>query len=140
MGDNAMDTTNMNFTDYSNYPGYMTVDYSQLIQTYYSDVTYLVDILQKITGTYTALVGSADGFNRIALAKKGDIEDAIDRAEALGKVIDNIIDMLETQVILYANYARIKNEYITNNLPHTEIIKSDIEHHIKHEHHEHHDD
>jgi hypothetical protein len=118
----------------------MTVDYSQLIQTYYSDVTYLVDILQKLTGTYTALVGSADGFNRIALAKKGDIEDAIDRAEALGKIIDNVIDTLETQVSLYMNYARIKNEFIMNNLPHNEMIKSDIEHHIKHEHHEHHED
>lgn len=135
-----MDTSGMNFSDLSGSPGYMAVDYSQLIQTYYTDVTYLVDILTKLTGTYNALVGSADGFNRIALAKKGDIEDAIDRAEDLGKVIDNIIDMLETQVLLYMNYARIKNEFIMNNLPHNEIIKSDIEHHIKHEHHEHHDD
>lgn len=134
-----MDTTGMNFADPFGNPGYVTVDYSQLIQKYYSDLTYIVDILAKLTGTYNVLINSAEGFNRIALAKKGNIEDTIDRAEALGKVIDMIIDALKEQAIIYMNYARIKDDFILNNLPHNEIIKSDIEHHIKHEHHEHHD-
>lgn len=134
-----MDTTGMNYSGYSDYPGYMTVDYSQLIQTYYSDLTYILDMLVKLTGTYSALINSADGLNRISFSKRGDIEDAVDRTVALGKVIDTVIDMLEDQTVLYLNYSRIKNQFIMNNLPHNEIIKSDIEHHIKHEHHEHSD-
>lgn len=122
--------------DFSGYSGYTTTDYSQLIQTYYTDLSYLADLLAKLTGTYNLLIGSADGFNKIALAKRSDIEDSIDRAEDLGKIIDKIIDALEVQTILYINYSKIKGDFITNNLPFNDIIKSDVEHHIKHEHHD----
>lgn len=136
-----MDTSSggMNFGNMMDYSGYMTVDYSQLIQSYYSDVTYLSDLLAKLSGTYNLLINTADGFNRNSFAKRSDVEDAVDRAHDLGKIIDTVIDMLEEQIVIYMNYARIKSEYILNNLPHTEIIKSEIEHHIKHEHHEHSD-
>lgn len=135
-----MDLTNAGYTGY---PGYATTDYSSLIQTYYTDLSYLADLLAKLTGTYNLLIGSADGFNKIALAKKGDVEDAIDRAEDLGKIIDRVIDALETQTILYINYSKTKGDFIVNNLSFNDIIKSEVHHHIKHEHHddqEHHDD
>ena len=122
--------------DYSGNSGYTTTDYSQLIQTYYTDLSYLADLLAKLTGTYNLLISSADGFNKIALAKRSDIEDAIDRAEDFGKIIDKIIDAIEVQTILYINYAKIKGDFITNNLPFNDIIKADVEHHIKHEHHD----
>lgn len=135
-----MDGSNMNFGDYSNYPGYMTSDYSSLIQTYYTDLTYLADLLAKLSGTYNALIVSADGINRICMAKKDDIEDALERSHDVGKIIDHIIDLFRAQLVLYENYANMKSDFIINNLPINEVIKSDIEHHIKHEHHEDHHD
>lgn len=134
-----MDNSKLNFEEFANNPGYTTIDYSQLVQTYYSDLTYLADLLAKLVGTYSVLISSADGENRIALAKKSDIEHTLDRADDVGKIIERIIDLFDEQLVLYENYARMKSEFIIQNLPIGEIIKSDIDHHIKHEHHEHHD-
>ncbi|HBM74741.1 MAG TPA: hypothetical protein DD429_04205 [Clostridiaceae bacterium] len=64
-----MDSSKLNFGDYVNSQEYMTPDYSQLIQTYYTDVTYLVDLLVKLAGVYNVLINSADVLNRIALGK-----------------------------------------------------------------------
>jgi hypothetical protein len=132
----AMDSSKLNFGDYVNSQEYMTPDYSQLIQTYYTDVTYLVDLLAKLAGVYNVLINSADVLNRIALAKKNDIKDALERVDELGRMIDEITDLLNAQIIIYENYARLKGDFIVNKLPFSDIIKSDIEHHIKHEHHE----
>ena len=131
-----MDSSKLNFGDYVNSQEYMTPDYSQLIQTYYTDVTYLVDLLAKLAGVYNVLINSADVLNRIALAKKNDIKDALERVDELGRMIDEITDLLNAQIIIYENYARLKGDFIVNKLPFSDIIKSDIEHHIKHEHHE----
>ncbi|MDI6617755.1 MAG: hypothetical protein QME45_03635 [Clostridiales bacterium] len=127
-------STGNNFADIVN-PGYITEDYTQLVQTYYSDQTYLADLLAKLAGTYNVLVNSADVINKIALSKKSDIDDALDRADDVGKLMDKVINMLEIQTKLYAGYIKMKNDFIMNNLPFNEIIKSDIDHHIKHEHH-----
>ncbi len=131
-----MDSSKLNFGDYVNSQEYMTPDYSQLIQTYYTDVTYLVDLLVKLAGVYNVLINSADVLNRIALAKKNDIKDALERVDELGKMIDEITDLLNAQIVIYENYARLKGDFIVKKLPFSDIIKSDIEHHIKHEHHE----
>lgn len=131
-----MDNSNLNFGEFANTPGYTTVDYTPLIQTYYNDLTYLADLLGKLTGIYNVLISSADVLNRIALAKKNDIKDALERVDELGRMIDEVTDLLDTQIILYENYARQKSDFIINRLPFSEIIKSDIEHHIKRERHD----
>ena len=130
-----MDSSKMNFGDFVNSQEYMAPDYTQLIQTYYTDLTYLADLLVKLTGVYNVLINSADGLNRIALAKKGDIKDALKRVDEIGRMIDEIADLLNAQIIIYENYARQKGDFIINRLPFSDMIKSDIEHHIKHEHH-----
>jgi len=118
--------------------GYTSIDYSQLIQSYCYDLSYLSDLLTKLSGSYNLLVNSANAFNNNSYAKKDYVEDAIGRAEDLGKVIDKIISAIEIQTSLYISYARLKNEFINNNFSFNEIIQSEIEHHIKRE--EHHDD
>ena len=107
------------------------MDYSKLVQTYCSDLTYLAEILGKLTGTYNLLIISADGFNKNSFAKKDDVEDAIDRAHDLGKIIDKVIKALEIQVHLYTNYLTTKDEFISVNFPFEDIIVSEVENSIK---------
>lgn len=58
----------------------------------------LVSLLGSLSNSYRVLVGAADEFNRITLAKRGDVEDAIERADDLGDIIDNVIDELEDNI------------------------------------------
>ena len=58
-------------------------------------VEQLTVLLASLTNSYRLLVGSADEFNRISLAKRSDVEDAIDRASDLGEIIDDIIKKLD---------------------------------------------
>ncbi|KPU45296.1 hypothetical protein OXPF_11890 [Oxobacter pfennigii] len=109
---------------------FITLDFTRLMQSCSHDLTYICELLAKLSGTYNLLIVSADGFNRNSFAKKDDIEDAIDRAEDLGKIIDKVINVLERQVILYADYLKTKNEYIDVNFSINDIIKNELEHHI----------
>ena len=107
------------------------MDYTKLIQSYYYDLNNLTDLLTKLAGTYKLLVSSAEELNRIALAKRNDVEDAIDRAEDIGKVIKRIIDVLEVETNVYISYARTKNEFISGNFSFDEIIRTEIENHLR---------
>jgi hypothetical protein len=100
------------------------------MESYCYDLSYLADLLVKFTGTYSVLVGAADSLNRITLARKDDVEDAIDRAEDLGKIIDKITNILETQVVSYINYIKGKNDYISGNYQLYDIVQSEMNHNI----------
>jgi hypothetical protein len=111
-----------------------------MIQSYCSDLSYLADILTKLSGSYNLLANSANSFNNNSYSKKDYIEDAIGRTKDLGKVIDKVISALEVQILLYISYTNIKNEYISSNFSFNEIIESEISHHIKHLEHQSHED
>lgn len=61
-------------------------------------VEQLTILLASLANSYRLLVGSADEFNRISLAKRSDVEDAIDRASDLGEIIDDIIKKLDHKI------------------------------------------
>lgn len=113
--------------------GYSEYDFSKLVESYCHDLNYLTDLLAKLSGTYNLLISSADGFNRIALSKKGDVKDSIHMAEELGSIMDEVIDALDTQTSLYINYLKIKDDFISKNFPFIEIIKSEVDNRIRHE-------
>jgi len=62
------------------------------------DIRILMDILTPLVSSYRLLVGAADELNRITLAHKGDLKDAINRADDMGHIIDDIDDKLKTLV------------------------------------------
>lgn len=84
----------------------------KVIETYYSDINNLVELLGKLTSSYRLLVGSADELNKIAFASKSEIKDALGRAEDLGKVIDTVIDALDGVAIGYVKYCKLKGDTI----------------------------
>jgi len=61
-------------------------------------VEQLTGLLASLTNSYRLMVGAADEFNRISLAKRSDVEDAIDRASDLGDIIDDILKKLDDKL------------------------------------------
>ncbi len=62
------------------------------------DIRLLIDILTPLVSSYRLLVGGADEFNRITLAHKSDLEDAIKRADDMGDIIDVIDEKLKALI------------------------------------------
>lgn len=54
------------------------------------DIRILIDILTPLVSSYRLLIGAADEFNGITLAHKSDLEGAINRADNMGDIIDDI--------------------------------------------------
>ena len=82
----------------------------RVIQTYYSDINNLADILTKLVGAYRLLIGGADELNKIALSKKSDVKDALKRADNLGDIIDETIKVLDAASYSYMSYCTMKTE------------------------------
>nr|WP_276575981.1 hypothetical protein [Oceanirhabdus seepicola] len=72
----------------------------------------MVDILTKLVGSYRSLIGGADEISRITFADKGNVKDALKRAEELGAIIDEIIKTLDKVCYTYINYTKIKSEAV----------------------------
>lgn len=75
------------------------------------DVKVLTEMLASISSSYRLLVGAAGEFNGIALVHRHDVEKAIDRAEDLGDIIDDVEDQLKKLMKLYLKELECKIEY-----------------------------
>lgn len=67
-------------------------------KTMKNNIDELMVILKQLVESYRLLVGAAEEFNRITLAHKKDLSNAIDRADNLGDIIDDIIDTLDSVI------------------------------------------
>jgi hypothetical protein len=101
-----------------------------VIQNYYNDINNLTEILTKLVTSYRVLIGSADELNKIALAKKGDVKDALKRADNLGDIIDKTIKVLDEASYSYLDYCKIKTEVIKCRLQ-VEYIEIEVEEDLK---------
>ncbi|HHT63844.1 MAG: hypothetical protein ACOX4H_08255 [Bacillota bacterium] len=75
---------------------------------YHDTISQLIAFLKPMSESYRLLVGAADEFNKITLAHKKDLEDAINRADDLGDIIDKLIKTLDR--LLEKELHRIKKE------------------------------
>lgn len=107
------------------------MNYGSIIQSQYHDMNNLSSLLTSLISSYKILVSAAEELNRITLAKKDDVEDAIDRAQELGEIIDKIIDILHDQTDLYINYSKVKGNFIVSNFPFNDLIKYEIDEYLK---------
>lgn len=83
-----------------------------IIEQQFIILSNLTDELTKLVSNYRLLVGSADELNKIALATKNDVKKAIKRATNLGKIIDQIICVLEKVNCVYLAYAELQTRTI----------------------------
>lgn len=99
----------------------------RVIEVYYRDTNNLVDILGKLVSSYRLLIGGADELNKIALSKKGDIKDALERADKVGDIIDEIIKTLEKCNYNCSNYCELKSDILKNKIDKNNIYAEILE-------------
>ena len=75
------------------------------------DLKNLTEMLATISNSYRLLVGAAEEFNRISLVHRHDAEEAIDRADDLGDIIDDVDRELKKLMRLYLHELACKIEY-----------------------------
>jgi hypothetical protein len=88
----------------------------KLIETYYVDINNMADLLSKLVNSYRLLIGGADELNKIALAKRKDVKDALERVDELGEIIDRVIEALEGASHNYLDYCSLKSDIIKGKL------------------------
>lgn len=102
----------------------------KIIETYYLDINNLAELLAKLVNSYRLLIGGAAELNTIALARKNEIKDALDRADALGDVIDDVIEILDTVSDNYIDYCLLKSAAIKAKVQ-TQYIETEIDAELK---------
>jgi hypothetical protein len=78
----------------------------------HKEICVLNEILTPLVSSYRLSVGAAEVFNKIALAHRKDVEDAIDRADDLGHLVDEVQRKLKKYMKRYFSELDYKLEYI----------------------------
>ena len=86
--------------------------YREVVKGNFQELNNLADLLGKFVNSYRLLIGGAGELNNIALSKKNEVKDALDRAEDVGCIIDNLVKVIEGSGNCYFKYTKIKNEFI----------------------------
>ena len=76
------------------------------------EIFALNEILTPLASSYRLAVGAAEEFNRIALAHRKDVEDAISRADDLGHLVDKVRKKLNKCMRKYFIELDYKLEYM----------------------------
>ena len=76
------------------------------------EICTLNEILTPLVSSYRLSVGAAEEFNQIALAHRKDVEDAIDRADDLGHLVDKVHRKLNKYMRRYFAELDYKLEYM----------------------------
>lgn len=74
------------------------------------DIKILIEMIASLSNSYRLLVGGAEELSRIALVHKHDAEEAIDRADDLGDIIDDIEVELKKLMRMYLGELMCKVE------------------------------
>ncbi|MFA9397494.1 MAG: hypothetical protein ACERKV_04410 [Clostridiaceae bacterium] len=102
----------------------------RLIENYYCDVNNIADVVTKLIGSYRLLVGSAEELNRITIAKKKDVKEALDRVNDMGDIIDEYICVLDKISCTYLNYCTLKSQVLKVKIE-TSYILTEIDEELK---------
>ncbi|WP_435575599.1 hypothetical protein [Clostridium gasigenes] len=86
--------------------------YREVIKNNGEELNNLADLLGKFVNSYRLLIGGAGELNIIALAKKSEVKDALDRAANVGAIIDDLVKVIESSDDCYFKYMKIKNNFI----------------------------
>jgi len=81
-------------------------------ESFLKEIFILNEILTPLVSSYRLSVGAAEEFNRIALAHRKDVENAIDRADDLGHLVDKVQKKLGKYMKSYFTELDYKLEYM----------------------------
>lgn len=86
--------------------------YQQLMKEYYVDINNLNQLLKTMVDSYRLLIGGAAELNNVYEAKSSYVKDAVHRANKLGDIIDEVIDLLDECGETYFKYCALVGDYI----------------------------
>lgn len=86
--------------------------YQQLIKEYYVDINNLNQLLKTMVDSYRLLIVGAAELNNIYEAKSSYVKEAVHRANELGKIIDDVIELLDVCGESYFKYCALVGDYI----------------------------
>jgi len=78
----------------------------------YKEICNLNEILTPLVSSYRLSAGAAEELNRIALAHRKDVEEAVERADDLGHMIDDVRRKLKKYMKRYFSELDYKLEYM----------------------------
>ncbi|MDP4144427.1 MAG: hypothetical protein Q8936_08090 [Bacillota bacterium] len=102
----------------------------KVIDTYYTDISNLSELLNKLVNSYRLLIGGAAELNQITLAKKSEVRDALKRIDALGDIIDDVINALEYSQHNYNIYCKLKADVMKMKVQ-PEYVQTEIDDELK---------
>lgn len=76
------------------------------------EICNLNEILTPLVSSYRLSVGAAEELNRIALAHRKDVEEAVDRADELGHMVDDVRRKMKKYMKRYFSELDYKLEYM----------------------------
>lgn len=98
----------------------------KVIDNYFCDVNNLAELLNKYVNSYRLLIGGASEINQITLARKKEVRDALKRADRLGDIIDELIEVIECTNCVYMDYCELKSQCIKTKIK-LNIIETEID-------------
>ena len=107
---NIKSFNNRNFKIYLR--GERKLPYKTMIQDQYKDISNLTSILSTMVNSYRLLIGSANDLSNLPEAKDSKIKDAVNRANTLGKIIDEVISAIDECSYSYIKYCKIKKDIV----------------------------
>lgn len=106
--------------------------YNDVIHGHYDDISNLTTLLKTYMEIYRLLISSTAELNTVSLAKKSEVKHALDRINAVGDLMDDLLDVIEKCENSYIKYCFLKNEIIAENTAKDSIkneIHNDLEFH-----------
>ena len=96
--------------------------YQQLMKQYYGDINNLSQLLQSMVNSYRLLIAGAAELNNINEAKSSYVKVAVKRADNLGEIIDNVIELLDECGESYFKYIALVGDHILKNTDSSVIL------------------
>ncbi|MDO5039137.1 hypothetical protein [Clostridium sp.] len=78
----------------------------------YEELRRLSDLLKSYVDSYRLLVAGAAELNNIYGRKDKEVKSAINRVDAVGEKIDEIMDVINKHQHNYLKYSKIKNDVV----------------------------
>ncbi|EGT3599542.1 hypothetical protein P5F04_04650 [Clostridium perfringens] len=98
----------------------------EIFRKHFKEVNDLSSVLSSYANTYRLLVGAAGELNTIAKVRKRDLDDALDRVDEMGKIIDSILEVIKENEEAYIKYIKLKSKFIMEKAS-KDVILTEVE-------------
>lgn len=100
--------------------------HSEVFKKHFNEVNNLSSLLNSYANSYRLLVGAAGELNNISKVRKRDLDQALDRVDEMGEIIDVVLEVIKENEEAYIKYIKLKSEVI-NSKASKDIILTEVE-------------